>query len=168
MFCPKCGTNIENQALFCPECGEKLETRREVQNVVPTRKTREIPSTVYKKAVVVTAVVVALFAAGKIAGTVEMPDKTEEKVLFSKPDSKTDKSLSEWGSDAIENIEEKVSQIRGCRISGCNEPVYKNGYCSYHYGYEKGSEIAEQAGEGIQKGLDSVKDIGEGLSDWFK
>ena len=31
MFCPKCGSKIDDDAVFCEECGQKLE-KEEVMN----------------------------------------------------------------------------------------------------------------------------------------
>ena len=195
MFCPKCGTKLEKDASFCPECGEKIERR-------PTElfPKKQVHKSRFKRItfscnnkwdyIWIAVFVVLVVAAGskmvsslvKASYNITYADNSSSSYtrneISSKRKNNTGSSyIKEWGSNVVKDVEKSISSIGGCKAKGCSDPVYKNGYCSYHYAYKTGRDALDHASENIKSGIDSIKEnvdsdtlneIGKGISELFQ
>lgn len=184
MYCPKCGTKISDSASFCPECGEPVAKRKaKLISALKAQKgkTPQPASNIW--VVVIVICVICVFAGAKKVDTsntiyANSSQSSKQNTSSQISNGNTDSnSIKEWGSNAIKDIEKTVTSIGGCKAKGCKEPVYKDGYCSHHYGYYNSKDAINQFSGSIQGALDGIKenvdsdsanDKEKGLSDLFK
>ena len=83
---------------------------------------------------------------------------TRNEISSKRKNNTGSSSIKEWGSNVVKDVEKSISSIGGCKAKGCSDPVYKNGYCSYHYAYKTGRDALDHASENIKSGIDSIKE----------
>lgn len=167
MFCPECGAKIEEGSIYCSECGNKIEAKKEeIQTVIPISKEKKtIPGLKLVGAVALIGIIV--FAGSKMLSSEKKVASSNNNLISWNISEEEIEDSIEVGKDKIKDFGEKITNVKGCRAKGCDEPVFKNGYCHYHYGYDVGEEIGKEIGKEIERGVDDLKDIGNSIGNLF-
>ena len=163
MFCPECGAKVEENSIYCSECGNKIEIKiEEVQTVIPINKNKKtIPN--LKLFGVVALIGIIVFTGTKMLNSEKKVSPSNDNIIsWNKSEREVGNSI-EKKTEKIKDLGEKITNVKGCKAKGCDEPVFKNGYCDYHYGYEIGQDVGKE----IKKGINDLKDIGYSIGDLF-
>lgn len=158
-FCSKCGTEIPIGEGFCPKCGNMVSFNSISQPLQPqinvASNVNDMNNRKKKQSVVgivggilgIVGILLSLFGIGAffgfaavILGIVGVAKKRECKIGMAVTGIVTGGTAILVGLLAI--IMTVITyNAQTCKERGCSEPVYANGYCSYHYYMNIGEDI---------------------------